>query len=117
MTTIKCRKCGKVYPFEDMICPVCGYDIREDPNLSPRDRAALGLSVHKLKPKEDQKALMERWKNQTQEERLEEAWENRNKLEIRPDQGGLPRLNIPLNFMLVLTVVLIGVIVLARLLA
>jgi len=43
MTTIKCRKCGKVYPFDEKICPVCGYDIRKDETLSPRDRAALGL--------------------------------------------------------------------------
>ena len=43
MTKIKCRKCGKVYPFDEKICPICGYDIREDPNLSGRDRAALGL--------------------------------------------------------------------------
>ena len=34
MTKIKCRKCGKVYPFDEKICPICGYDIREDPNLS-----------------------------------------------------------------------------------
>lgn len=45
MTTIKCRKCGKVYPFDEKICPVCGYDIRKDETLSPRDRAALGLKV------------------------------------------------------------------------
>ena len=43
MTTIKCRKCGKVYPFNEKICPDCGYDIRKDETLSPRDRAALGL--------------------------------------------------------------------------
>ena len=41
MTTIKCRKCGKVYPFDEKICPVCGYDIRKDETLSSRDRAAL----------------------------------------------------------------------------
>ena len=33
MTTIKCRKCGKVYPFDEKICPVCGYDIRKDENI------------------------------------------------------------------------------------
>ena len=43
MTTIKCRKCGKVYPFNEKICPDCGYDIRKDETLSPRDRVALGL--------------------------------------------------------------------------
>lgn len=43
MTTIKCRKCGKVYPFDEKICPDCGYDIRKDETLSPRDRAALGF--------------------------------------------------------------------------
>ena len=43
MTTIKCRKCGKVYPFDEKICPDCGYDIRKDETLSPRDRASLGL--------------------------------------------------------------------------
>ena len=26
MTTIKCRKCGKVYPFNEKICPDCGYE-------------------------------------------------------------------------------------------
>ena len=30
MTTIKCRKCGKVYPFNEKIGPDCGYDIRKD---------------------------------------------------------------------------------------
>ena len=60
------------------------------------------------------KENMERWKNQTKEERLEEAWENRNKFEIRPDQGGLPRLNVPMNTMFFLTVILIVVVFLAK---
>lgn len=30
MTTIKCRKCGKVYPFNEKIVPDCGYDIRKE---------------------------------------------------------------------------------------
>ena len=84
MTTIKCRKCGKVYPFDEKICPVCGYDIRKDETLSPRDRAALGLKSDSALFDETNKENMERWKNQTKEERLEEAWENRNKFEIRP---------------------------------
>ena len=114
MTTIKCRKCGKVYPFDEKICPVCGYDIRKDETLSPRDRAALGLKSDSALFDETNKENMERWKNQTKEERLEEAWENRNKFEIRPDQGGLPRLNVPMNTMLFLTVILIAIVFLAK---
>ena len=102
MTTIKCRKCGKVYPFDEKICPDCGYDIRKDETLSPRDRASLGLK---------------RWKTQTREERLQDAWENRNKFEIRPDQGGLPRVNIPMNTMLFLTVIFVVAVFLAKYLA
>ena len=34
MTTIKCRKCVKVYPFNEKICPECGkitiYEIIEE---------------------------------------------------------------------------------------
>ena len=70
MTTIKCRKCGKVYPFDEKICPVCGYDIRKDETLSPRDRAALGLKSDSALFDETNKENMERWKNQTKEERL-----------------------------------------------
>ena len=114
MTTIKCRKCGKVYPFDEKICPVCGYDIRKDETLSPRDRAALGLKSDSALFDETNKENMERWKNQTKEERLEVAWENRNKFEIRPDQGGLPRLNVPMNTMFFLTVILIVVVFLAK---
>ena len=73
MRTIKCRKCGKVYPFDEKICPVCGYDIRKDETLSPRDRAALGLKSDSALFDETNKENMERWKNQTKEERLEEA--------------------------------------------
>ena len=97
MTTIKCRKCGKVYPFNEKICPDCGYDIRKDETLSPRDRVALGLKSDSALFEELGKENMERWKTQTREERLQDAWENRNKFEIRPDQGGLPRVNIRLS--------------------
>lgn len=114
MTTIKCRKCGKVYPFEEKICPVCGYDIRKDETLSPRDRAALGLKSDSAIFEEHTKETIERWQKQTKEERLEEAWENRDKFEIRPDQGGVPRLNIPMNTMLFLTVILIAVVFFAK---
>ena len=44
MTKIKCRKCGKVYPFDEKICPICGYDIREDPK-SYREETALHLGL------------------------------------------------------------------------
>ncbi len=57
---------------------------------------------------------MERWKTQTREERLQDAWENRNKFEIRPDQGGLPRVNIPMNTMLFLTVIFVVAVFLAK---
>lgn len=114
MTTIKCRKCGKVYPFDEKICPVCGYDIRKDETLSPRDRAALGLKSESALFEDIGKENMERWKNQTKEERLEEAWENRNKFEIRPDQSGLPRVNIPINTMLFVTVIMIVAVFLAK---
>ena len=89
MTTIKCRKCGKVYPFNEKICPDCGYDIRKDETLSPRDRVALGLKSDSALFEELGKENMERWKTQTREERLQDAWENRNKFEIRPDQGSI----------------------------
>ena len=105
MTTIKCRKCGKVYPFDEKICPDCGYDIRKDETLSPRDRASLGL-------KRDSALFEELGK-----ERLQDAWENRNKFEIRPDQGGLPRVNIPMNTMLFLTVIFVVAVFLAKYLA
>ena len=98
MTTIKCRKCGKVYPFNEKICPDCGYDIRKDETLSPRDRVALGLK--------SDSALFE-----------ELGKENRNKFEIRPDQGGLPRVNIPMNTMLFLTVIFVVAVFLAKYLA
>ena len=62
MTTIKCRKCGKVYPFNEKICPDCGYDIRKDETLSPRDRAALGLKSDSALFEELGKENMERWK-------------------------------------------------------
>ena len=81
---------------------------------APRDRAALGLKSDSALFDETNKENMERWKNQTKEERLEEAWENRNKFEIRPDQGGLPRLNVPMNTMFFLTVILIVVVFLAK---
>ena len=116
MTKIKCRKCGKVYPFDEKICPVCGYDIRKDETLSARDRAALGLRSDTGLFLDKSKETMERWQNQTKEERAQEAWDNRNKLEIRPDQGGLPRLNIPMNTMIFLTVIMIVVVVLVSLL-
>lgn len=58
--------------------------------LSPRDRVALGLKSDSALFEELGKENMERWKTQTREERLQDAWENRNKFEIRPDQGGLP---------------------------
>ena len=70
MTTIKCRKCGKVYPFDEKICPDCGYDIRKDETLSPRDRASLGLKSDSALFEELGKENMERWKTQTREERL-----------------------------------------------
>lgn len=114
MTTIKCRKCGKVYPFDEKVCPVCGYDIRKDETLSARDRAALGLKSDSALFEEINKENMERWKNQTKEERLEEAWEHRNSFEIRPDQGGLPRLNIPLNTMFFLTILMLIIIIAMR---
>ena len=114
MTTIKCRKCGNVYPFEQKICPKCGYDIREDKTLSARDRAALGLKSDSALFEDTTKENMERWKTQTREERLEEAWENRNKFEIRPDQSGLPRLNIPINTMVFITILMIIIVVLAK---
>ena len=117
MTTIKCRKCGKVYPFDEKICPDCGYDIRKDETLSPRDRASLGLKSDSALFEELGKENMERWKTQTREERLQDAWENRNKFEIRPDQGGLPRVNIPMNTMLFLTVILVVAVFLAKYLA
>ena len=63
------------------------------------------------------KGNMERWKTQTREERLQDAWENRNKFEIRPDQGGLPRVNIPMNTMLFLTVIFVVAVFLAKYLA
>lgn len=116
MTKIKCRKCGKVFPFDDKICPDCGYDIRKDENLSPRDKAALGLKSDTSLFMDDAKETMERWKTQTKEERFEEAWENRNKFGIRPDQSGLPRLNIPLNSMFLVTVIMIAVVLLSSLL-
>ena len=75
MTTIKCRKCGKVYPFNEKICPDCGYDIRKDETLSPRDRVALGLKSDSALFEELGKGNMERWKTQTREERLQDAWE------------------------------------------
>ena len=109
MTTIKCRKCGKVYPFNEKICPDCGYDIRKDETLSPRDRVALGLKSDSALFEELGKENMERWKNQTKEER--------NKFEIRPDQGGLPRVNIPMNTMLFLTVIFVVAVFLAKYLA
>ena len=65
MTTIKCRKCGKVYPFNEKICPDCGYDIRKDETLSPRDRVALGLKSDSALFEELGKENMERWKTQT----------------------------------------------------
>ena len=117
MTTIKCRKCGKVYPFNEKICPDCGYDIRKDETLSPRDRVALGLKSDSALFEELGKENMERWKTQTREERLQDAWENRNKFEIRPDQGGLPRVNIPMNTMLFLTVIFVVAVFLAKYLA
>ena len=73
-----------------------------------------GLHLDSALFDETNKENMERWKNQTKEERLEEAWENRNKFEIRPDQGGLPRLNVPMNTMFFLTVILIVVVFLAK---
>ena len=117
MTTIKCSKCGKVYPFNEKICPDCGYDIRKDETLSPRDRVALGLKSDSALFEELGKENMERWKTQTREERLQDAWENRNKFEIRPDQGGLPRVNIPMNTMLFLTVIFVVAVFLAKYLA
>ena len=105
MTKIKCRKCGKVYPFDEKICPICGYDIREDPNLSGRDRAALGLGSEADLFAKHNKETMERWQSQSRDERLKE---------IRPDQGGIPRLNIPLNTMLFLTVIMIIVVIAMR---
>ena len=60
---------------------------------------------------------MDRWKSQTREERLQDAWENRNKFEIRPDQGGLPRVNIPMNTLLFLTVIFVVAVFLAKYLA
>lgn len=116
-TTIKCRKCGKVYPVEDKICPNCGYDIREDETLSSRERALLAGEDAKPQPHSDPEEIRERWEHQTKEERQKEAWENRNKLEIRPDQSGIPRLNIPLNSMIVITVLLVVVVVLMRVLS
>lgn len=116
-TTIKCRKCGKVYPVEDKICPNCGYDIREDETLSARERALLAGEDAKPQPHSDPEEIRERWEHQTKEERQKEAWENRNKLEIRPDQSGIPRLNIPLNSMIVITVLLVVVVVLMRVLS
>lgn len=94
--------------------PYVGTIFRKDETLSPRDRAALGLKSDSALFDETNKENMERWKNQTKEERLEEAWENRNKFEIRPDQGGLPRLNVPMNTMLFLTVILIVIVFLAK---
>ncbi|MFR9000850.1 MAG: hypothetical protein ACLVIY_11175 [Anaerobutyricum soehngenii] len=42
--TIKCRKCGKVYPFDEKYAPYVGYDIPRRPkHYLRRDRAALGL--------------------------------------------------------------------------
>ena len=64
MTTIKCRKCGKVYPFNEKICPDCGYDIRKDETLSPRDRVALGLKSDSALFEELGKENMERWKRE-----------------------------------------------------
>lgn len=116
-TTIKCRKCGKVYPVEDKICPNCGYDIREDETLSSRERALLAGEDAKPQPHSDPEEIRERWEHQTKEERQKEAWKNRNKLEIRPDQSGIPRLNIPLNSMIVITVLLVVVVVLMRVLS
>ncbi len=116
MTTIKCRKCGHVFPLEEKICPICGYDIRKDKNLSARDRASLGLPSDSSLFMEHNKKIMDQWKSQTKEERLQEAWEHRNSLEIRPDQSGLPRLNIPLNAMVVLTIIMIAAICLVRIL-
>lgn len=39
MMQIKCRKCGKVYPYERIVCPKCGYDMTEDEELPIRDQA------------------------------------------------------------------------------
>lgn len=77
----------------------------------------LGLKVTLLSFEELGKENMERWKTQTREERLQDAWENRNKFEIRPDQGGLPRVNIPMNTMLFLTVIFVVAVFLAKYLA
>ena len=114
MTKIKCRKCGKVYPFDEKICPICGYDIREDPNLSGRDRAALGLGSGADLFAKHNKETMERWQSQSRDERLKDAWDHHNSFEIRPDQGGIPRLSIPLNTMLFLTVIMIIVVIAMR---
>lgn len=52
MMQIKCRKCGKVFPYEDIICPKCGYDITEDENVPIRDAAF----VRQLKKMKEERA-------------------------------------------------------------
>ena len=59
-------------------------------------------------------SYMERWQSQSRDERLKDAWDHHNSFEIRPDQGGIPRLNIPLNTMLFLTVIMIIVVIAMR---
>lgn len=117
MTTIKCRKCGKVYPFNEKICPDCGYDIRKDETLSPRDRVALGLKSDSLSLKSQEKKIWNAGRPKREKNVCQDAWENRNKFEIRPDQGGLPRVNIPMNTMLFLTVIFVVAVFLAKYLA
>lgn len=82
--------------------------------LSGRDRAALGLGSEADLFAKHNKETMERWQSQSRDERLKDAWDHHNSFEIRPDQGGIPRLNIPLNTMLFLTVIMIIVVIAMR---
>ena len=77
-----------------------------------REETALGSEADLFA--KHNKETMERWQSQSRDERLKDAWDHHNSFEIRPDQGGIPRLNIPLNTMLFLTVIMIIVVIAMR---
>lgn len=125
MTKIKCRKCGKVFPFEDIVCPKCGYDITEDEeNVPIRDRAYVKQLKNLKREREgvklggqDQKTKVQ----QPEKERIlevkkynsEEAWEHRNEFHLEKDASGMTRVHIPLSTMLIITVIMLAIIIIA----
>lgn len=127
MTKIKCRKCGKVFPFEDIVCPKCGYDITEDEeNVQIRDIAYV-KQLKNLK-REKERAILEEQgqkielKPQEEEQTKpmevrkynpEEAWKHRNELHLEKDVSGMTRVHIPLSTMLIITVIMIVIIIIA----